>query len=386
MIHPPPARTRPLSRAAFAASVALAIALGACAAARQTPVGVAPSMATSATSSARAPSPATMRAVAYPVRTMGTLARVVIMTADSAGADPIARRVHAAFARVDSLMSNWTTTSEVARINGTAGAGATPVQPEVAHVIDAALRIGRESDGAFDITVEPLVRLWGFLGGTPHVPDPAAAESIRVRIGPGQVRFDPARRTIAFAHPDVKIDLGGIAKGHAVDEAVVPLRAAGIADALVDVSGNMFALGHPEGAPAWRIGIRDPRDRMPYFARLRLSNEAVATSGTYEQFVAADGRTYGHIMDPRRGRPAEGLISVTVVTANAMDADAWGTALFVLGPEAARRTAAARSDVAAILVQEGRGGVDTVWVEKSLEHRFTLERDAAALFQVRTFE
>jgi len=372
-MQPPVAGAHRVRRSAHAAFAAITIALGACAAAR----APAPTLTAS---------PSRARAVSYPVRTMGTLARVVIVTADSAAADPIARRVHATFAHVDSLMSNWTTTSEVARINGAAGAGATPVEPEVARVVEAALRVGRESDGAFDITVEPLVRLWGFLGGTPHVPNPAAAASVRARIGPHQVRFDSSHGTIAFARPDVKIDLGGIAKGHAVDEAVVPLRAAGVADALVDVSGNMFALGHPPDAPAWRIGIRDPRDRLPYFARLHLSNEAIATSGKYEQFVAADGRTYGHIMDPRTGRPAEGLISVTVVAANAMDADAWGTALFVLGPEAARRKAAARSDVSAILVQEGRGGVDTVWVEKSLADRFALERDATALFQVRTFE
>src|SRR6185436_20153902 len=116
------------------------------------------------------------------------------------------------------------------------------------------------------------------------------------------------------------------------------LKAHGVTDALVDLTGNMAALGSPPGSPQWRIGIRDPRDRMTHFARLRLSGgEAISTSGKYEQFVAANGKTYGHIMDPRTGRPAEGLISVTVVAPSALEADAWDTPLFVLGAATARR-------------------------------------------------
>lgn len=327
------------------------------------------------------------RPISFPLGTMGTIANLTVVVADSAAVATAADRAHRALARVDSLMSNWTSTSEVARINRDGGSGATPVHPEVARVLDAALRIGRDSDGAFDITVEPLVRAWGFLGGTRRVPEEPELVAAFARVGARHVEFDPGGRTLRFARSGMSIDLGGIAKGHGVDVAAQALREAGITDALVDLSGNMRALGRPAHGGAWRIGIRDPRDRTPYFARLELADgRAIATSGKYEQFVAAeDGRTYGHIMDPRTGRPAEGLIAVTVLAPTAMDADAWGTALFVLGLEGARRKAKERDDLDAVLVEPGAGGVDIVWVESTLKGRVTLEPNAARWFRIEVF-
>jgi thiamine biosynthesis lipoprotein len=328
--------------------------------------------------------PPQSRSVAYGIRTMGTWGRVVLVTSDSVAAEPTARRALAAFTRVDSLMSNWTRTSEVARINALAGEGPTVVHPEVAGVLAAALDLWRDSEGAYDITVEPLVRLWGFLGGPRRVPADAEITAALARVGADKVRFDPAARTVAFSATGVRVDLGGIAKGHAVDAAAETLRAHGVRDALVDLTGNMVALGSPPGAAHWRIGIRDPRDRMPHFARLAVDG-AVSTSGQYEQFVAANGRRYGHILDPRTGRPVDGLISVTVVARTALLCDAWDTPLFVLGPERARRKARSREDIAAVLVEPGPAGVDTVWVEEALRDRFTLEPAARDLFVVRWF-
>lgn len=329
-----------------------------------------------------APAP---RPVTWPARTMGTYVHVTLVTGDSAARAPDAAAALGAFRRVDSLMSNWTATSEVARLNREAGAGPVTVHPEVASVLAFALELYAASDRTFDVTVEPLVRAWGFLGGQPRVPADSEAVAAFRRVGAEQVRFDPATRTLRFANPGVRIDLGGIAKGWAVDVAAETLRARGVRNALVDLTGNMFALGRPANGPAWRIGIRDPRDRIPHFARLALSNEAVSTSGKYEQFVAADGRTFGHIMDPRTGRPAEGLISVTLVSKSAFTCDAWDTPLFVLGAGAARAKAAAHPEFDAILVEPGAGGVDTVWVESGLRGRFHLEPSAAASFRVRYF-
>ena len=228
------------------------------------------------------------------------------------------------------------------------------------------------------------MRAWGFLGGKPHVPGDSEATAAAARVGAQRVHLDPKTRVLKFDRPDVRIDLGGIAKGYAVDVAAESLRAHGVKNALVDLTGNMFAIGHPPGADGWRIGIRDPRDRMPYFGRIHLSNEGISTSGKYEQFVAASGTTYGHIMDPRTGRPADGLISVTLVSPSAYTTDAWDTPLFVLGPAAAMRKAREHKDFAAILVQPGTG-VDTVWVESSLKDRFILEPEASSLFVVRYF-
>ena len=196
------------------------------------------------------------------------------------------------------------------------------------------------------------------------------------------LHFDSGTRRIWFERPDLRIDLGGIAKGYACERAAQTLRAAGVRDALVNVSGNMRALGHPADALAWRIGIRDPRDRMPYFARITLADEGISTSAKYEQFVAADGKTYGHIMDPRTGHPADGLISVTVVARDAFVCDTWDTPLFVLGPVAARRKVKQRPELAAVLVGPGTSGVDTVWVDSRLRERFALEPAADSLFEV----
>ena len=325
------------------------------------------------------------RSVSYPIRTMGTYAQVTLVTADSAAGAGEAHRAQAALLRIDSLMTNWTAISEVARINRVAGRETTAIHPEVATVLESAMRVWRESDGAFDVTVEPLVRLWGFLGGTRRVPSDEEIAAAFRHVGGRKLRFDPTTRRLSFDDPQVRIDLGGIAKGYAVDVAAETLRAHGVRSGLVDLSGNMAAIGSAPGADGWRIGIRDPRDRMTHFARVRIRDgEAISTSGQYEQFVAANGRTYGHILDARTGHPAEGLLSVTVVSRAALTSDAWDTPLFVLGPEHAKRKARERGDVAVVIVQPGNG-IDSVWVEESLRDRFGLEPAARGLFHVAYF-
>ncbi len=324
------------------------------------------------------------RSVSYPVRAMGTYVNVTLVTTDSARSLDDARAAHAAVRLVDSLMSNWTTTSEVARINRVADSVATPVEPRVADVLARSLRVWRESDGAFDITVEPLVRAWGFIGGPRRVPTDAEARAAFALVGAGDVVLDSAAGTVRFRRHGMRVDLGGIAKGYAVDLAMSALREHGVRDALVDASGNMMSVGHPPGSPAWRIGLRDPRDRLSYFARVRLQGDAISTSANYEQFVAKDGKRYGHILDPRTGRPSEGLLAVTVIAADATTTDAWDTPLYVLGLEAAKRKALARPDIAAILVSPG-AAVDTVWLESPLRDRFQLEPAARTRFVVRYY-
>lgn len=323
--------------------------------------------------------------VVYSMRTMGTYANVTIVTGDSAATAPLARIAQRCLARVDSLMSNWTTTSEVARINREAGKATVTVEPEVARVIATSLEVWRGSDHTFDITIEPLIRAWGFIGGPPRVPSDSAAAAAARLVGAQQVRFDERTGALSFERPGVRIDLGGIAKGYAVDVAAESLAAHGVANALVDLTGNMFARGHSATGPGWRIGIRDPRDRLAHFATLTLSDEAISTSGKYEQFVAANGDTFGHIMDPRTGRPSSGLLSVTVVSKSAFTCDAWDTPLFVLGPATARELARAHDDFDAVLVTPGRGGLDTVWVEAPLAKRVRLDPAARGMFHVVTF-
>lgn len=324
------------------------------------------------------------RVVTYSGRAMGTYARISLVTADSLEALTRADAALTGLHFVDSLMTNWTETSEVARLNREAPLGPTPVEPEVALVLRKAVEVNRGTLGAMDITVEPLVRAWGFLGGKPHLPDSTTVAAAFAHVGPQHLHFDADRARLSL-DPGTRIDLGGIAKGYAVQRAADSLRARGVVNALVDLSGNMAALGSPPGQAGWRIGIRDPRDRQPWFARLTLRDRAISTSGQYQQFVAANGRTYGHIVDPRTGAPAEGLLSVTVVAASAFETDAWDTGLFVLGPIEAMRIAREHPDLAVILVVPGDDGFDTVWVERSLRGDFALEPGAEASFRVRWF-
>jgi len=316
---------------------------------------------------------------------MGTRATVTIVTADSAGVAGIARDALATFHHVDSLMSNWTDQSEVARINHQANSRAISIDPEVANVIAFAQLVARQSDGAFDITIEPLVRSWGFLGEGPRLPSQDEIDQALASVGYEKVELDTASATLQLLGPGVAIDLGGIAKGYAADRAAEVLRRHEIADALVDLSGNMVAIGNAPTHEGWTVGIRDPSRRHPYVARLRLFDECVATSGDYEQFVAANGKRYGHILDPRSGWSARGLTSVTVVAAKAMSADAWATALFVLGPEDARRLAKARDDLSVVLIEPREDGPDVIWVEAALRPQLQIVEELQNDFTVRDF-
>ncbi len=332
-----------------------------------------------------------VRPIRFTTRTMGTTVTLTLVGADSLALAPLATRVLAGFTRVDSLMSNWTGTSEVARINaaldGTVDGAPLAPEPETARVLAAALQVAAESAGAFDPTVEPLVRLWGFLGGARQLPDSAAIAALLPDIGFRKLRCPPAADRLSALRPGLRLDLGGIAKGHAVDCARDSLVALGVQDALVDLSGNIALLGAPPGRAAWRLGLRDPADREHTLGTLTLPRAAVATSGDYEQFVAAGGRRYGHILDPRSGWPVDSLASVTVVMDSATLADAWATALTVLGPTAARRLARARLDMDVILVERrpDAAGPDLIWVEETLAGAFTLDPALSRRYRVQHF-
>lgn len=329
--------------------------------------------------------PSATRTIPFRTRTMGTWGTINIATNDStAVADP-ALAALLVFHHVDSLMSNWTETSEVARINRETGNSEIGIDPEVAAVIASSLDVSRATDGAEDITVEPLVRLWGFLGGKPRVPSAGEIKALMPRIGYQKIRFDRATNHIAFARADVRIDLGGIAKGYAVDEAAAVLRRAGITNALVDLTGNMMAIGNAPGHDGWIVGVRDPSDRETHLLRVHLHDEAISTSGTYEQFIEAGGKRYGHIIDPRTGWPASGVSSVTVVAKSAMTCDAWDTGLFVLGSEKARRIAKARDDIAIIVIEPAAGGHFRIWIEDSLRKNVEIDTATTASSDIRYF-
>ena len=163
------------------------------------------------------------------------------------------------------------------------------------------------------------------------------------------------------------------------------LAVAGVKDALVDLSGNMVAIGNALAHDGWVVGVRDPEGNRASIGRIRLHDEAVSTSGNYEQFVDVDGKRYGHIIDPRTGWSAQGLSSVTVVTKSGMTSDAWDTGLVVLGSARAREIARRRDDIAVVIVEPQPGGPNIVWVEEQLRSRFEIEPGIAKTYTVRYF-
>jgi len=206
------------------------------------------------------------------------------------------------------------------------------VDPELFDVITRAMTYGSESGGAFDVTVGPLMKVWGFFDGDARVPTPSELARVRTRVGQRHVTLDPQRHTVRFDHHGVELDLGGIAKGYAVDRIVDLLTARGIRSALVDAGGStMFALGAPPGSSAWDVRVEDPRERGKVAFTVPLRDRALSVSGSSERFFEAHGVRYSHIMDPRTGRPAQGVLSVVVLAASGTAGDAIGTTLFVLG-------------------------------------------------------
>jgi thiamine biosynthesis lipoprotein len=255
-------------------------------------------------------------------------------------AGELARSVEAAFDevdRIDRLMSHYKPESPLSRLNREAARGPVAVEPELFDFIAESLRYGRDSGGAFDITVGPLMKAWGFFRGGGRVPSAQELAELRERVGYGHVVLDASAKTIRFDRPGVELDLGGIAKGYAVDRAVAVLRSGGVAAALVSAGGStVFGLGAPPGRPAWEVGVQDPVDPGAAAFTVRLRDRALSVAGSYEKSFERDGVTYSHIMDPRTARPVQGVLSVAVLSTTGTEGDALDDAFFVKGVEGSK--------------------------------------------------
>jgi len=265
---------------------------------------------------------------------------------------------------VEQIMSTYRPESELSRFNRSRDTQWHPASPELVQVLRTALEISARSGGAFDVTVGPLVNLWGF-GPRLGSDEPPSEEAIRQALRSVgyhhlHVREDPP--AIRKDLPELYVDLSGIAKGYGVDVVARLLRDQGLSDFLVEIGGEVTGRGHSQRGGPWRIGIERPdaRRRTAYLV-VPLDGVAVATSGDYRNYFRSGGRRYSHTIDPRTGRPVtHGLASVTVVHPSATRADAWATALMVLGREAGLELAT-REDLAAFFIQrDTSGGFTTV--------------------------
>lgn len=252
--------------------------------------------------------------------------------------------------RIQDKMAWQDPDSDISRINQSAGGGAVSIDPEMFGFLERALSLCDKTQGAFNIAVGPLSRLWNFDGETGFVP---TAESIGRRLAwtdYKKIVLDKRNRSVALVLAGMSLDLGGIAKGYAVDRAVEVLKSNGITSGIVNAGGDMRLFGPKPPDKLWHIGIQHPRKTGEVLATFRITDRAVVTSGDYERFFIKDGDRYHHILDPATGYPAKGCRSVTVVADTAFLADAMATAIFVRGSVEGAELLKSRKDLEGMII------------------------------------
>ncbi len=253
----------------------------------------------------------------------GSYLRVMAAGKDEA---QVRRAVDSVFALCGYFNRLWSPFSESSEISMLNRQGRLMVSADTRRLIEQGLSFGRLTRGTFDITVGPLMRLWGFKDRRFQVPLPGEVEAVRSFVGYERVRLGPGNEVVL--EPGMEVDPGGIAVGYTLDRAVEVLKRNGAEVGLVDAGGDIVVFGNYQAA----IGVQNPRGEGVERVVV-LKDCAIATSGDYQQFFEVDGKRYSHIMDPRTGYPAQGCVAVTVKAPSAVEADVYSTALFVMGPE-----------------------------------------------------
>lgn len=289
---------------------------------------------------------------------MGTTFRIVVY---ARGADEARQAADAAFARVaelDAILSDYRRDSELTELCRRAGGPPVPIGPDLFRVLSAARDWAVRSDGAFDPTIGPVVRLWRRARRIGEMPDAAALSRARGLVGYAKLVLDPRGRSASLADPGMLLDLGGIAKGYAADEAQAVLRRHGIDRALVAAGGDVVVSEAPPGRRGWTVAVAVPAPLAdPAQKPLELRHAAVSTSGDAEQFVVIDGVRYSHIVDPRSGLGLTGRSAVAVIAPRGVTADALATAVSVLGPDRGLALIEGEDGAAAWIAQDTPAGV-----------------------------
>jgi thiamine biosynthesis lipoprotein len=263
---------------------------------------------------------------------MGSSFTVHFYAADAKQAAALMEAAFDEIERVEEMLSNYRPASELSRINRLAATQAVTTDSEMFALLERVLEHSRASGSAFDPTVGPLMRAWGFFRGQGRYPTTEELAKARATVGWQQVILDRETRTVRFSSPGVELDPGAFGKGYAVDRVIELLAEAGVTAALVDAaSSTMRALGAPPGEKGWKIEVPRPKDRNQPLAMLALRDSALSTSGNYEKFFRLDGREYGHILDPRTGEPVQKMLQTTVTAPSGLESDILSTTVFVLG-------------------------------------------------------
>lgn len=272
----------------------------------------------------------------HPERIMGTTCTLaaVVNPRDTARAEDALRRAESVLRAVEARMSVWLADSEISRLNAASAAEQVPLSRDTVAVLRAARDAADQTGGAFDATIGPLIELWKRAAERDRVPTQAELDEARAASHWDLIELTDAGAVKRGA--SARVDLGGIAKGYAIDRAAQALHRAGVAGGLVDLGGDLKCFGEPPDDPHWTVEVKNPFGATR-LNRLRLAGGAVCTSGSYARFTVIEGERYSHIIDPRTGRPADAAPSVTVIARSALSADIWATALSVTGPHGFKR-------------------------------------------------
>jgi len=280
---------------------------------------------------------------------MGTLVSITVVAGNEAVAHAAATAGFAEIRRLEELLSTWISTSELSRVNASAGIKPIHVSTETLTVVHLAMQAAEMTDGGFNIAIGPAVEAWSVTDGQ-RIPEESELDALRPLVDLQAVHVDVRKQTIYLDKAGMRIDVGGIGKGYAADQAVEALRRAGAIAGVVALSGDIKTFGRLPGGKMFPVGIQHPRKDGSVLAWIDLQDEAISTAGDYERFFERDGVRYHHILDPRTLQPARSCQSVTIVAREGIWADGLDTGIFVMGTESGMRLVEALPDVEAIIV------------------------------------
>lgn len=272
--------------------------------------------------------------------------------------------------RLDALLSTGSETSEISKLNQS---GSATLSEDAGYLVKRALELNKETDGVFDIAIYPVMEEWGFPTQNYQVPDDATLQSLLQLCDVSQISYDEDSRDISFGQEGMKIDLGGIAKGYTSSRIMEIYKENGISNGLVNLGGNVQALGTKTDGSKWRVAVQSPDNSDDYLGVLSIADKAVITSGGYERYFEQDGKTYHHIIDPRTGYPADnGLTSVTIISDDGTLADGLSTSLFIMGKDKAIEFWKAHSDEfdTILLTDDGK-----LYITEGLQDDFSTDMD-----------
>ncbi|WP_445458065.1 FAD:protein FMN transferase [Flavobacterium sp. HNIBRBA15423] len=287
---------------------------------------------------------------------LGSPFEITVVAKDSIEADKFTSLAISEVKRIENLISDWIPTTQISKVNQNAGIAPVKVDLEVYNLVERATKISKLTSGAFDISYASMDKIWKFDGSMKEMPTPEAIKKSVEKVGYQNIILNPKDTTIFLKIKGMKLGLGGIGQGYIADKIKALLQENGCSSGLVNVSGDINTWGTQPNGEVWTVGIINPMNKNKVFATFPLIDSAVETSGSYEKFVNFNGKRYSHIIDPRTGYPASGIISISVFAKQTELADALATGIFVLGIEVGLDLINQLNGIECIIVDD-KGGI-----------------------------